>query len=367
MSAKTRLARRADAVRRQLKRHRLDGLLVTDMANVAYLTGFSGTAGMALVTAHAVHLIVDFRYFEQAAAEAPGASLVHVDRAFYGAAIAQALLDTGARHLAFEAEQVPYATYMAWQDESPDVTWTPSRGLVEAGRELKDAGEIVSIRQAAAITSAAVTGALAMLAPGVSEREVAAEIERNFKRLGADGTAFGTLVAAGERAALPHPRPGDRKLQPGEWLLIDSGATVGGYCADMTRTLVLGRPDRRQREVWDAVREALDAGLNAARPGVKASAVDAACRRVLAARGLDKYFGHDTGHGVGLSIHEAPRLAPDSDDVLEPGMIITVEPGVYVPGWGGVRLEELALVTNDGLEVLTTAPVALTPLSTLFA
>jgi Xaa-Pro aminopeptidase len=255
---------------------------------------------------------------------------------------------------------------MAWQQALPDVEWVPSRNLVASGREVKDPAEIASIRRACAITSAAVTAAMAMLAPGVEEREVAAEIERNFKRLGADGLAFPTLVASGDRTAQPHPQPGDRRLQAGEWLLIDAGCTSGGYCADMTRTMVLGRPDKRQHEVWDAVRAALEAGLAAVRPGARARDVDAACRRVLAGKGLAGYFGHDTGHGVGLTLHEGPRLSADSEDVLEPGMLVTVEPGVYMPGWGGVRLEELALVTADGREVLTTAPLGLTPLSTLF-
>jgi Xaa-Pro aminopeptidase len=366
MRGKTLLKRRADGVRRTLRANRLDGLLVSDLASVAYLTGFTGTAGLALLTAKDVFLIVDFRYFDQAAQQAPDALRVHVDRALYDEAVAQALADAGVKRVAFEADTVPYAAYLAWQDANPTIDWVPSRGLVAAQREVKDDLEIAAIRRACAITSASVTAAMAALAPGITEREIAAEIERNFKRLGADGLAFPTLVASGDRSALPHPQPSDRRIQPGECLLIDAGCTVGGYGSDMTRSLVLGRPDARQREVWDAVRAALAAGLNAIRPGVPARAVDAACRRVLAERGLEAHFGHDTGHGVGLTLHEGPRLAADSDDVLEPGMIVTVEPGVYLSGWGGVRLEELALVTANGAEVLTTAPLAMSPLSTLF-
>lgn len=366
MRTQTLLRRRTDEVRRLLKHNRLDGLLVTDMPNVRYLTGFSGSAGMALVTHQAVYLIVDFRYFEQAAKEAPGVSLVHVERAFYDAAIAQVLGEAALSRVAFEADHASFASYLAWQDAAPELDWVPSRGLVAAGREVKDALEVASIRKAAAITSAAVTAALAVLAPGVTEREVAAEIERNFKRLGAEGLAFPTLVAAGDRAALPHPMPGDRPLAAGDWLLIDAGCVADGYCADMTRTLVLGRPDARQREVWEAVKRALDAGIAAVKPGARARDVDAACRKVLADCGLAQYFGHDTGHGVGLTLHEGPRVAADADEVLEPGMVVTVEPGVYLPGWGGVRLEELVLVTSEGRDVLTTAPLGLSPLSTLF-
>lgn len=360
------LKRRAEQVRRALRDHRLDGLLVTHRPNVTYLTGFTGTTGMAVLTREALHLIVDFRYFEQAAVEAAGVERVHVDRALYHEAVRETVRALGLRRLAFEADELTYADYLTLQDCLAGVELVPSRGLVASWRELKDPAEQQAIRRAAGITSAAVNAALATVQAGQSERELAGEVERHFKRLGAERLAFETLVAFGPRTALPHPTPTERPLQEGDWILIDAGCRFEGYCADMTRSCVLGRPSDRQAATWQAVRAALDAGIAAIGPGVRCRDVDAACRDALAAMGFSEAFGHPTGHGVGLEIHEHPSLAAGSDARLEPGMVVTVEPGVYVPGWGGCRLEELVLVTDTGHEVLTTAQLSLAPLSTLF-
>lgn len=366
MRTTTPYKRRADQVRRALRDHRLDGLLVTGRANVAYLTGFTGTTGLVVLTPEATHLIVDFRYFEQATSQAPGSELVHVDRAFYYEAVRETVRSLGLRRLAFEADELTYADFLALQDHLARQDLVPSRGLVASWREIKDLTEQQAIRRAAAITSAAVNAALATLQVGQRERDLAVEVERHFQRLGAEGLAFDTLVAFGARSALPHPQPSDRPLQEGDWVLIDAGCRVAGYCADMTRTCVFGRTEERQEVVWDAVHQALQAGIAAIAPGVRAGAIDTACRDILRARGFDESFGHPTGHGVGLELHESPSLAPGSEEALEPGMIITVEPGVYLPGWGGCRLEELVLVTATGHEVLTTAQLSLAPLSTLF-
>lgn len=365
MATTTSLRRRLEPIRRVLKRHGLDGLLVSNRANVRYLTGFTGSAGLALVTAEALYMIVDFRYFEQAALESPLAERVHVEAAHYHRAIAQAAREAGCRSLGFEADECSYADFLALSDALPGLNLVPSRHLVASFREIKDAGEIACIRRAAEATSRAVTAALATLAAGQTEREVASEIDRHLKRLGCEGQAFETLVAFGDRAALPHPRPSDRPLAPGDWVLVDAGGVVDGYMADMTRTVVFGPPTDRQAEIHRAVREALAAGLAAIRPGVPASAVDAACRQALAEAGFDAGFGHPSGHGVGLELHETPLLAAETAEPLEPGMILTVEPGVYLPGEGGCRIEELAIVTEEGVEVLTSAPMGLTSLCTL--
>lgn len=364
MGTTTTHRRRLEPVRRVLKRHGLDGLLVSNRANVRYLTGFTGSAGLALVTANALYLIVDFRYFEQAAQESPMAERVHVEAAHYHRAIAQAAGDAGCRSLGFEADECSYADYLALSDTLPGLSLVPSRHLVASFREIKDAQEIVLVRRAAEATSRAVTAALATLFPGQTEREVAAEVDRHLSRLGCEGQAFETLVAFGDRTALPHPRPSDRPLALGDWVLVDAGGVVDGYMADMTRTIVFGPASPRQAAIHQAVRQALASGLQAFRPGAPASAVDAACREALAAAGMDARFGHPAGHGVGLELHESPLLAAETPEPLEPGMILTVEPGVYMPGEGGCRLEELVLVTEDGVEVLTSAPLGLASLCT---
>lgn len=365
MPFSTRLTRRAARVRRELRRYGLEALLVSSRANVQFLTGFRGTAGAALLTPDALDLVVDFRYYEQAASEAPLARRILVEGDRYEAAYAEAVRAAGLRRLAFEADHVTVAEHMGIALALPEVELIPSRGLVEVARAIKEDAELATIRRAAAITSEAVAEALAGLRGGMTERALAAAIEAGMRARGADGCAFPTLVAGGPRSALPHPQPGERGFAPGDWILVDAGALVEGYRADMSRSLVLGPASVAQAAAWDAVRAALDAGLAAIRPGVPARAVDEACRRVLRDRGYARLFGHDAGHGVGLELHEAPRLAASSEEALEAGMIVTVEPGLYEPGVGGVRLEELILVTSDGAEVLTTAPLALSSLSSL--
>lgn len=360
------LKRRVARVRAQVKAHGLDALLITGPANLRYLTGLRGTSGAALLTPKGLDLIVDFRYYEQAATEAPGTRRVLVEGNRFDVAIAEAIRESGVRRLAFEADHLTYAEHMALEPRLQRAcVFVPSRGLVEIVRAVKEAGEMELIRKAAAITSASVAAAIASVEPGMTERELAARIEAGFRSRGADGLAFPTLVASGPRAALPHPRPSDRRLAAGEWVMVDSGALVDGYRADMTRTFVLGQPTPAQIAVWEAVHAALQAGLAAARPGVRGAAIDEACRRELRARGYGHLFGHDTGHGVGLDLHELPGIGPASDDVIEAGMVITIEPGLYEPGVGGVRLEELALVRPEGAELLTTAPLALSSLSSI--
>ncbi|MDB5096652.1 MAG: Xaa-Pro dipeptidase [Cyanobacteria bacterium RYN_339] len=352
-----RLKSRLHEIRREMARLGLPALLVTDAANVAYLTGFQGTSACVVMTADRAALIVDIRYYEQATRQAPQTERVLVQGALYDEALVNTLQDLGATRLAFEADALPVARHMAVSWRLPKLELVPTRGIVERAREVKDADELVLVRAAADITSGAILRALEVMSVGMSERAVASLVEAEFWRLGADGPAFPTLVASGPRSALPHPRPGDRLIEAGDLVLIDAGAVVEGYRADMSRTVVVGPPTRKQRAVWDAVHAALEAGLARVRPGVAASAVDAACRKALQARGFAAV--HDTGHGVGLDLHEGPRVAGDSEDVLAPGMVITVEPGVYEAGWGGVRLEQLVLVTPAGPEVLTTAPLAI--------
>ncbi len=344
---------RLAALRGAMAEADLPALLVSDPLNRRYLTGFTGSAGWLLVTPADTWLLVDGRYEEQAAGEARGCRLAcYRERQELYEKLAE--LVGGEGRLAFEADAVSVALRDALQDKLTGVALVPARGLVERLRAVKDAGEVAAVRRAVAVAEQAWGAVADLVAPGRTERELAVELECALRRLGADAPAFETIVLAGAASALPHGRPGERRLRTGDLLLCDFGARVDGYHSDMTRTAVpLGEPDGRQEEIHAAVLAAQRAALSALRPGATGGQVHAAAAGVLEEAGLGDRFVHGTGHGVGLAIHEAPRLGKDSEDVLLPGMVVTVEPGVYIPGWGGVRVEDMALVTADGCLLLT--------------
>jgi len=339
-----------------------DGLVVGHLTNVRYLTGFTGSAGLLLVRAEHAVLVTDGRYGEQAR-EQIGDAGVEVDVVVAGAERHEiaAAWAVGLRRLGLEAEHVSWAEQRRLAtDWFPDAELVPTEGLVERLREHKDAGELARIEAAAAIADEALARLRPRLAERPTEREVAAELEAEMRRLGADGPSFDTIVASGPNAARPHARPTDRRLGEGDLVVIDAGALVDGYHSDMTRSYVLGDPTPIQQRMLSVVTEAQAAGVAAVRAGVAARDVDEACRSVIAAAGWADAFVHGTGHGVGLDIHEAPRVAATSDATLAAGHVVTVEPGVYLPGHGGVRVEDSVLVTTDGCRVLTHAPKSTT-------
>lgn len=333
-----------------LAEHRCDAALVTRLPNVRYLTGFTGSNGILFLSARAAVLFTDPRYDLQAHEECD--CRVRVVRGSTWEGVWKHIAGR-CRRLAMEAEHVSHDTWAETQRRlGRSAKLVAVRGLVERLRRVKSAEEAEAIRASARVCGQAFAEAAATLKPEMSERDAAAEIEYRMKRLGADGPAFETIVAAGPRAALPHARPGEAKLGAGP-VLVDMGASVAGWMSDMTRMVHLGRPSRSFLRLYSAVREAQQAALAEVRAGVPARKVDAAARRVLKARGLAAFFTHSTGHGVGLEIHEAPRLGAKSDDVLEAGMVVTVEPGVYLAGTAGVRIEDTVLVTESGAEILT--------------
>jgi Xaa-Pro aminopeptidase len=305
----------------------LDAFVVNSPANVRYLTGFSGE-GM-LVVDDDVTLCSDSRYTVQAAEEAPWLTVAAGAGGHVGKAAAR-LAETGAARVGFEAEALMYVGFEALGKSAPDAELVSTRGVIERQRAVKDPDEIALVRRAAAIADAAFEELRGRIQPGMTERQVALDLDRLMIEGGARKPSFETIVASGPNGAKPHAVPGQRALAEGDLVVVDWGARAAGYCSDCTRTLMLGEPDARQRAVWQAVREAQLAGLEAVAPGVK--------------------------WGVGLEVHEQPGLSEASEDTLAAGMVITVEPGVYAPDWGGVRLEESVLVTADGFEVLTAAP-----------
>ena len=352
---------------------RPDLLLVTHAANVFYLTGFRGSAGMLLAGAGEATLIVDSRYVTAARrvlddASTPGAPLVLAEvESSYEETLCELLRARGPCRVGVEADHMTLARH-AWLEQAlagSGVELCPTTGLVEAGRLVKDAAEVETLREGGARISEVMTEMLAALRPGRRERDVAADVDWAIRRAGFEGPAFETIVASGPNSALPHARPGDRVLAVGDLVLLDFGGVHEGYCVDLTRVASLGPPPPRAAAWHRAVRAAHAAALAAVRPGATTVAVDAAARDVLAGRGLGEAFGHGTGHGLGIEVHEAPRIGkPRASDGpeearLAAGMVVTVEPGVYVPGEGGVRLEDDVVVTETGCELLTDVPLEL--------
>ena len=364
------LARRHAAVRRALDDRGLSALAVTHLPNVRYLTNHAGSAGLAVVTAERLHLLVDGRYAEavrrlqDSNAACPGATIHVVEGSgSYDEALADLLAPLDGP-VGFESAHLTVSRHAWWrralERRGADAALEPVEGLVERLRMIKDAGEIAALREAAARLAPVVEAAFGAVRAGVSERRVAAAIDAALGAAGFERPAFETIVAGGPNSALPHHHPGSRALAAGDLVVLDFGGVLGGYCSDLTRTVALGPIDAERRAIYEAVREAQAAALEAVRPGVDTSAVDAAARQVLVERGLGEAFSHGTGHGLGLEVHEDPRVSRSREGAegtrLEPGMVFTVEPGAYVPGTGGVRIEDDVLVTSAGCEILTDVP-----------
>ena len=336
--------------------HRLPFLLVTKPVNIFYLSGFQGSAGAAIFGASEAILWVDPRYTLQARGEARGVEVIEEKRQLLKA-VARWLRRKKIRRLFYEDLSFTCAQLRQLAREAPPaMRFEPVGTLIEELRAVKDSGEVERIRDAGRLTSAVFEEVLPQVRPGVSESALAAELEYRMKRHGAERVAFETIVASGLRGALPHARASSKRLQKSELVVFDLGAILGGYAADMTRTLYLGRPSQRVRWLYSAVMDAQERALEAVQVGIRAEEVDQTARRVLARRGLDKYFTHSTGHGVGLEIHERPRLARGEKMRLGPGSVVTVEPGIYLEGFGGIRIEDTVLVSDHGSEILTPAP-----------
>ena len=337
----------------------VDALLVTRLPNVRYLTGFSGSAAVLLVRPDDLLVVTDGRYRTQmgeqlAAAGVAAAVEVGATQADQRGILARATAGLG--RLGLEAHGVTWAQQRTYADWFGAVELVPTDGVVEALRRVKEAAEIARIRAACAIADDALAELLPTLAEAPTEREFALQLEFAMRRRGASGNSFDPIIASGPNGAKPHARPTDRPIGRSELVVIDFGCIVDGYCSDMTRTVSVGDPGPDARRVWDVVAASQRAGRDAVRAGAECVAVDRASRDVIDAAGWGAAFAHGTGHGVGLEIHEAPRVAKTASGTLEVGAVVTVEPGVYLPGVGGVRIEDTLVVTIDGAEALTEFP-----------
>jgi Xaa-Pro aminopeptidase len=339
-----------------------DALLVTSMTNIRYLTGFTGSAGMLFLLPGETVLLTDGRYGTQAAEQLTAAGVdarLEIARAAEQADRARQVVGGApVSRLALEAAHVSWARQRSFAaDWFSDVELVPTVGLIEELRQIKDAGEMARLAEAARIADAALGVVRSQLASGPTEEEFGRTLDFEMRRLGASGPSFETIVASGPNAAKPHHRPGPRRIGAGETVVLDFGALFDGYCSDMTRTVWVGDVDEPDlRRAVDVVLASQAAGVAAVGPGVDCSAVDKVCREVIADAGWAEYFVHGTGHGVGLDIHEAPSVAATSADTLQIGHVVTVEPGVYLPGLGGVRIEDTVVVTEDGCRLLTSTP-----------
>ena len=363
------LAQRHDRIRESLETLSLDALIVTPPSNIRYLSNHAGSAGILVITRDAVHLLVDFRYHEAVRAlqtspsACPALQLWDVPASYEEALIA-CLAEIGATTVGFEAAHVTVARHEWWRETMAgrglDITLRSTERVVEQARLIKDSFEITTLREAAARLATVMPQVLAAVHAGEPERGIAAVIETAMRGAGYERMAFDTIVASGPHSAMPHYRAGTRVLTSGDLVVLDFGGVLDGYCCDLTRTVSIGPPSREVRRVYDAVRDAHAAAVAAVKPGIDASAVDAAARELLRDRGLGDAFGHGTGHGLGLDVHEEPRVGKPRTDLppvtLAPNMVFTIEPGAYLPGFGGVRIEDDVLVTEDGCELLTRVP-----------
>lgn len=346
-------ALRADRLRERMGELGVEALVLSAPPDVRYVTGFSGEGWVVL--ASKTVLVTDGRYTLRAEREAPGME-VEVRTGAITGPVARRLSEQGAKRAGFQADHLTVSQRDSLQEGLDGIDLVPLKNVLREARMVKDAGELKALRRAIAATDAAFTRIAEAAHPGMTEKELALEVERQVLLSGGDRLSFDSIVALGPDAADPHAEPTDRKAKKRDLLKLDFGAQVAGYHADLTRTIFLGQPTRKQRDIYRIVLEAQQAAIEAVRPGMAAKDLDQVARDVIAQAGHGDRFAHGLGHGVGLEVHEGPGVGQSSEDTLAAGMTITVEPGIYLPGWGGVRIEDIMLVTETGCEVLTQAP-----------
>jgi Xaa-Pro aminopeptidase len=346
---------RLAALSAALEAAHLDGVLLTSLPNIRYLTGFSGSSALAFVTARKeVLFLTDFRYQTQVRDEVGDFARVSIEGQSLWTGLWQQLPQYGHVEVCgFESAHLEHRDFQRLLDSGARWPWRPTLDLVEALRERKDADEVAWIAEAAGVATRALERTLGAVRAGMSEYGVAGVLEHALRDEGSEAFPFETIVASGPRAALPHARASEREVAPGDFLLLDFGAQRGGYCADVTRTVVVGRADAEQREVYEVVRGANALASAGVRAGMRGRDADALARSYIDRFGYGEAFGHSLGHGLGLEVHEAPRLARTADAPLAPGAVVTIEPGVYRPGWGGVRIEDDVHLSAAGPVVLT--------------
>jgi Xaa-Pro aminopeptidase len=329
-------------------------MFITNPSNIRYLTGFTGSSAMLLVSTTGATLITDFRYKTQVAGEVDEHVTVLIDSESLWNSFWKQLTKVGVmKVIGFESQHLPHRDFERLVESGARWTWRPTEDVVESLRLRKDREELAQISAAAGIATAALGVMVKNVRAGMTETQIAGVLEKALRDGGSEGFPFPTIVASGPRSALPHARTSTRVVQDGELLLVDFGAVSGGYCADVTRTFVIGTAEPRTRDIYGIVRAANDIAARELRPGMKGKEADALARSHIERCGFASGFGHGLGHGIGLQVHEAPRLSRSAEAVLPAGAVVTVEPGIYIPGWGGVRIEDDVYLSSDGPKILT--------------
>ena len=332
---------------------KLDGILLTSSHNLRYFTGFSGGEGVALFGGEEKFLFVDSRYTEAAQMEAQEFQVIEFGGGTRNQKIGEKVAELFIQRLGFEDAELNVAEYHALKESLPIAQWQGCSKELDSLRMVKTEEELNYLRIAEKIGVDAFLAVLPQIQVGMTENELAAELEYQMRKRGAEGTSFETIAISGKKTSMPHGKPDEKKLENGDFITMDFGCRYRGYCSDMTRTIVLGTAKEEQKRVYQIVKEAQAAGLSAIRAGISGKEADAVARKVIDDAGYGKYFGHSLGHGVGLLIHEQPNLSPLSETILKPGMVVTCEPGIYIPDFGGVRIEDMVCVGEDGCENLT--------------
>jgi Xaa-Pro aminopeptidase len=338
-------------LRAELKKLNVDGILITSSFNRRYMSNFTGSAGVVLISNDRAQFITDFRYVEQAEKQCVGFEIVKHNGTIPEEVAAQ-VKELGITRLGFEQEHVTYSSYQSYKGALQSEL-VPLSGVIEKLRLIKTDAEIKILKEAAKIADAAFTHILGFIRPGITELEVSNELEFFMRKRGATSSSFDIIVASGIRSALPHGVASEKVIEAGDFVTLDFGAYYKGYVSDITRTVSVGEPDAKLKEIYNIVLQAQLLGMEGIKPGMTGKEADALTRNHISSHGYGEYFGHSTGHGIGLEVHEGPALSVRSNLVLEEGMIVTVEPGIYIPGLGGVRIEDDTIITEDGNESLT--------------
>lgn len=348
--------KRINALRKKINSENLDGMIVNHLDYIRYLTGFTGTAGLLLIVNNNVVFLTDSRYTIQAGKQVKGAKVETVPSEPISSLNGYKWLHKKNLRLGIDSQHLTIAQRNRLEEKIPDALLTSADSLLDDLGWVKDSSELSHIKKAVKIADVAFERILQIVKPGIREREIAAELEYQMAMLGSEKPAFESIVASGYRSALPHGIASDKKIKSGDFITFDFGATVNGYVSDMTRTVVVGKANAKQKKIYNIVLKSQMAGIRKVKAGVGCRKVDSACRDIIKKAGYGKNFGHGTGHGIGFYIHTGPRISPRSNDKLAVNQVVTIEPGIYITGWGGVRIEDDVLVTKRGGTVLNKSP-----------
>ena len=339
--------KRLDKISTTIRDIGYNGFYVTNLTNIRYLTGFTGSAGLLLIIDGIGHFFTDGRYIKQSSDQVKNCTINIIDSNYSDAINKTKLLTANNLNIGFESNHISYSNYNGLIQNFNHIHWVPTSSIIENIAAVKDQDEIDSLKTAIEITDYVFKKIVSKIKAGVTEKYISAKISYLFKTNGADGDSYESIIASGPNSALPHARPTDRKFQKGDFIVMDFGALYNGYHADMTRTVLMGPATKKHQEIYDIVLESQLKGISVAKEGVSCAAVDQACRNIISNHGYADFFNHSTGHGIGLEVHTLPRIHKSNNELLQSNNVITIEPGIYLPDWGGVRIEDDCLITKD--------------------